>query len=112
LNEISDLESRECKALEKRDTIMLRRIWSRDFTFDEPQNEISISGKNPLPYYTSYIRFIENYSMVDDKIYTSGYELVQRLKMSGILEDPIRRNYFHVWTKKDGVWKLTTKTHN
>src|SRR5688572_18940675 len=46
--EISDLESLECKALLKRDTAMLKKLWARDFTLDESSGEILTNSGNPL----------------------------------------------------------------
>jgi hypothetical protein len=108
-NEIAILESRECQAVLKRDTLILKEIWVRDFTLDEPLNGL-VSGKNPLRYYTSLKRMIEKFSTVDSLVFTSGYELGQQLSISGKLEDPIKQTFFHTWAKKNGVWKLSTKT--
>ena len=108
-NEIANLEARECKAVLKRDTIVLKQIWKRDFTLDEPIGKL-VSGKNPLPFYTSLIRVIEKFSTTDNLAFASGYELGQQLSATGKLEDPIKQTFFHTWTKKNGIWKLSTKT--
>ena len=111
-NEIADLEGLECDALLKRDTAVLRRLWARDFTLDDPLNEL-VDGKNPLPYYVSYTRMVEKLTVIgDDMVYTSGKEFLQRLRTDGVVEDRVERKYFHAWTRKFGVWKLTTKRHN
>lgn len=111
-NEIADLEGLECNALLKRDTAILRKLWTRDFTLDDPLNEL-VDGKNPLPYYVSYTRMVEKLTVMgDDMVYTSGQEFLQRLRTDGIVEERVTRKYFHAWTRKFGVWKLTTKTHN
>lgn len=109
-SEITDLESRECTALLKRDTATLVRLWARDFTLDEPTNKLA-TGKNPLPYYVSFTRIVEKLGAFDNIVFTSGYELSQQLNLNGKLDDPIKRNYSHTWTKEFGVWKLTTNTH-
>ncbi|MEX2235315.1 MAG: hypothetical protein WD824_24340 [Cyclobacteriaceae bacterium] len=79
---------------------------------DDPLNEL-VDGKNPLPYYVSCARMIEKLTVMgDDIVYTSGKEYLQRLRTDGVVEDRLERKYFHAWTRKFGVWKLTTKTHN
>lgn len=106
--EISELESIECNALRKRDTTALRSIWLRDFTLDGPQNELHI-GKNPIPYYLSFTRVIEKFTIIDDVVYTSGYENAQRLKSDRNIDEVINQNYSHMWIRKFGAWKLATK---
>lgn len=106
--EISDMESTECKALLKRDTSALKNIWLRDFTLDEPQNELH-TGKNPIPYYVSLNRTIEKFTILDNVVYTSGHEYIQRLKSDGKIDEPINKEFSHMWTKKFGTWKLSTK---
>jgi hypothetical protein len=111
-NEIADLESMECTAILKRDTSTLKRLWTRDFTLDDLLNEMLVNGKNPLPYYTSYNRMVENFNSMGDIAFTSGYEFIQPLKANGKMENPVKRNYFHTWIRKNGIWQLSTKTHN
>src|SRR5690606_1111457 len=48
-NMISQLESQECTAILKQDTAVLRRFWGRDFTLNDPLNEV-VTGKTSLPY--------------------------------------------------------------
>lgn len=108
--EILELESQECKALLKRDTTALKNIWLRDFTLDEPQNELYL-GKNPIPYYVVIHRTIEKFIILDNTIYLSGYENTGRLKSDGKVEAPIVQKFTHVWTKKQFKWKLLNKTY-
>lgn len=107
--EIAELESREMKAVVKRDTLILSRIWARDFTLDEPLPEL-VSGKNSIPYYISLTRLICNLYQSDNTVFTSGYEMSQRLDAMGKIESPTKKYFFHTWTKLDGTWKMSTKT--
>jgi hypothetical protein len=106
--EISELEALECKAILKRDTMVLKKLWARDFTLDAPLNKV-IESKNTLPYYVSYKRIIENLNVIGDAVYSRGYEMVQHLKVNGKLEDPVKKSYFHVWKKQNGSWRLVSK---
>ena len=110
-SEITDLESRECVALLKRDTATLIRLWVRDFTLDEPTHGMA-TGKNLLPYYVSFVRIVENLGAFDDVVFTSGYESFQKLLPNGKLDETVKRNYAHTWTRKHGMYKLTTSTHD
>lgn len=105
--EISDLEAMECMALQKRDTATLRKLWIRDFTLDHP-NEL-VAGNNPIPYYVSYSRLVNNFSAFQNVVYTSGTDSFQQLNTNGKLENVINRNYSHTWTLIAGAWKLTSK---
>jgi len=108
-NEITDLESRECGAVKKRDTLVLIRLWARDFTLDKKQNEV-VYSKHALPNYMSLTRMIENLTVVDSStVFTSGYEMFQEIKDDWKVEPPAKRNYSHTWTRRNGLWKLTTK---
>jgi hypothetical protein len=107
--EISDMESSECDAILKRDTTALKNIWLRDFTLNDPQNEL-YHGKNTVPYYISINRTIEKFTILDNIVYTSGHENLQRLRDNGKVEEPLKRNFSHMWIRKFGKWKLSTKT--
>lgn len=109
-DEILEMESRECRALLKRDTTALKEIWLRDFTLDEPQNELHL-GKNTIPYYVGIHRTIEKVTILDTVIYISGHENVGLLKGDGKVVAPIFRQFNHAWTKKLFSWKLASKTY-
>jgi hypothetical protein len=109
-NQIIALESEECNALLKRDTIVLRRIWARDYSFDEQITGLA-NGKNALPYYTVMNRIVEKINPTDSVVFTSGIEYVQMLNTVEKLSDVTKRTFFHTWRKNYGVWKLTTNIH-
>ena len=108
-DKITDLESEECGALKNRDTMALVRIWARDFTQDGKQNKI-VDSKNGLPNYLSLHRMTEFISEIDSNtVYTSGYEIFREIKATEKFEEERTRKYFHIWTRRNGMWKLTTK---
>lgn len=108
--EIFEMEAMECKALLKRDTIVLKNLWERDFTANQPVNVV-VAGKNPLPYYVSYSRAVENFMIKGDLVYTSGHETFQQLRSDSRLEDPIKRIFYHTWIKKFSGWRLVAKSY-
>lgn len=108
--EISSLEEMESKALLNRDTLMLKKLWIRDFTKDIPENRAN--GKSALPHYLKLSRMIERVNVNGNSVFTSGYESYLILRPNVPLGDPIKRYYFHVWTKKNGQWKLISRSAN
>lgn len=58
---LAKAESVEIRALLKRDTVALKRIWLRDFTLDELHSKVQ-HDPNPLPHYLSLNRRIEKNS--------------------------------------------------
>lgn len=48
---------------------------------------------------------------MENVVYTSGFEFIQELKQNGKVDERVKRSFFHVWMKKNGSWKLSTKTH-
>lgn len=109
-NHIIALEYAECNALLKRDTIVLRRIWPRDYSLDERGIGLA-NGRNPLPYYTVLNRIIEKLNSTDTVVFTSGIEYVQMLNTDGKVNDVTTRRFFHAWRGRYGIWKLTTRLH-
>ena len=69
-----------------------------------------IDGHNVLPYYVAIQRVIEQLNVAGSMVFTSGYEVVQQLNSSGKLEEPVKQKFFHTWTNRYGIWKLSTKT--
>ena len=108
-NKIMDLESEECGALRNRDTLTLIKIWARDFTQDGKQNKV-VESKDGLPNYLSLHRMLESIAEMDSNtVYTSGYEVFREIKGTEKIEAERTRKYFHIWTRRHGLWKLTTK---
>lgn len=108
-NKIMDLESEECGAVRSRDTMTLIKIWARDFTQDGKQNKV-VESKNGLPNYLSLHRMAESITEIDSStVYTSGYEMFREIKGTEKIEAERTRKYFHIWTRRNGLWKLTTK---
>ena len=108
---IINLESDECEALRKRDQLALRRLWAKDFTIQQKQNKL-VTNDNPLPSYLSFGRMIEKITVVDSATaLVSGYEMYQEFT-TGVNTSPRTiQKFFHAWTKQNGFWKLSTKTH-
>jgi hypothetical protein len=106
--ELARAESIEIRALVERDTAVLKTIWMRDFTLDEPHNTVH-RDRNPLPQYLSLHRRIEKLTLVDDHAYVTGIEYAVHVSPDGKVNTLYTRNYSHMWVKKLFDWKLATK---
>lgn len=106
--EISQMEEKECNAVLKGNTTLLRSIWARDFTLDEPQNKVNAS-KNGLTTYLRFSRMIEQINDIGDTVFTSGYEeflpITEETKLTSV-----KRTFFHTWKKSGLQWRLVTNT--
>lgn len=106
-NEIVKLESRESAALKDRNTVVLKELWTRDFTLDKQQSEL-VEGSNALPNYMSVSRMIDRVTVIDNNtVSTCGTEYTQEVKEGKVVSS--ERKFFHTWTRGIYGWKLTTK---
>ena len=104
---IVGLEMRECDALKARDSIELMMLWVRDFTLDETQS--LVSNKGGIPFYIGLSRTIEKVTPIDSvTVMCTGIEF-QRQIGTYHTDTGEKKNFFHIWTKINGVWKLTTR---
>ncbi len=106
IERISLLESQECEALRKRDSLRLMTLWTRDFTLDETQS--LVSSKGGIPYYTALYRMVEEITPIDSvTVITTGIEYQQQI--GDFHTEEQKKKFFHIWTKQYGIWRLSTK---
>ena len=107
IEKIIELESQECDALKTRDSIQLMMLWARDFTLDETQS--LVSNKGGIPFYTSLYRMVEDVTPIDSvTVMCTGIEYQQQIGTYHSESDQ-KKKFFHIWTKVDGIWRLTTR---
>src|SRR5690606_21138740 len=100
--EIIDLEAKECDAILKRDTAALKQIRLKDVTLNQTRYGVMISHY-PWSYYASLSRSVENCNVAgSDKVYTSGWDHSQNVKLKGKLEEFVRRPFFQTYKRKNG----------
>ncbi len=104
-------ESMEIKAVVKHDTVALKRIWLRDFTFDEQHNKVH-HDRNLLPHYLSLHRRIEKIFVTGDHAYVSGTEYAVAIMEGSRVDSQVERKYSHLWVKELFGWKLASKSYN
>lgn len=108
--EIFRSEVAECNAMIKRDSEALMNIWLYDFSLEKQTNEL-LNSKTGLPFYARLIRLVENWNIVGELIFTSGTEKVVELKLNGAMGEEFSRQFAHIWIKKAGVFKLSSKSY-
>jgi hypothetical protein len=110
-SQIFNQEVIERKAMMDRDESTLKNVWERDFSLSDTKTNELMSSQSGLSFYASLTRVVEKCNPVGDLVFTSGFEQVRKLKPNGQLDEEFKRNFFHTWTKKDGVWKLSIKAY-
>lgn len=108
VKEIQMLEERESKALQRRDTTELKKLWARDFTADIPANKV-VADKTGLAYYELYMRIVEHVDVRDDKVYSNGTEFIRAMDDRTKTIKEVHKKYMHVWQNGLGGWKLISK---
>jgi len=108
---LAKAESVEIRALLKRDTVALKRIWLRDFTLDELHSKVQ-HDPNPLPHYLSLNRRIEKILITGDHAYVSGIEYAVQVKEGNSVDTQVARKYTHLWIKELFGWRLATKNYD
>lgn len=116
---IRALEQKEVNAVVVKDTAALSKMWSKDFTVNNPFNKIVKAGKTTVDRpvindlnYTSFERNIEHVMIKGDVAITMGNELVVEKGEGGKTGRTIKRRYTHIWMQEGNEWKMTARHAN
>lgn len=113
--EIRNLEQQEVQAVLQKDTVMLLKLWAKDYVVNAPDNMVNFAGKTTLdrPVLTrarvAFTREIEHVIIRGDVVFTMGSETVVP---GGKQVQPVKRRYTNIWMKQNGIWKLTARHAN
>lgn len=113
-SEIRNLEQQEVEAILKKDTVMLLKLWDKDFVVNAPDNMINFAGKTTLDRpvlkrpRVSFTREVEHVIIRDDVVFSMGSETV----ISASALPPVKRRYTNIWMKQNGTWKLMARHAN
>ncbi len=117
-NEIRNLEQSEVKAVLEKDSVMLLKLWDKDYVVNSPDNVVVFPGKSTLDrpvlkrskiYFT---REVEQIIIKGDVVFSMGNETVTPLSDDNIAGETIKRRYTNIWMKKEGIWKLVARHAN
>ncbi|MEP6712290.1 MAG: nuclear transport factor 2 family protein [Ferruginibacter sp.] len=117
-NEIRNLEQSEVKAVLEKDSVMLLRLWDKDYVVNSPDNVVVFPGKSTLDRPVlkkskiSFTREVEQIIIKGDVIFSMGNETVTPLGDDKISGQIIKRRYTNIWMKREGLWKLVARHAN
>jgi ketosteroid isomerase-like protein len=112
--EIRNLEQLEVQAVLQKDTVMLLKLWAKDYVVNAPDNMINFASKNTLDRpvlkrpRVSFTRSVEQVIIRGDVVMAMGSETVVP---SGD-QQPVKRRYTNIWMKQEGMWKLIGRHAN
>jgi ketosteroid isomerase-like protein len=114
---LRQLEDQERIAVLEGDSASLERVWSEDFTVNNPMNRISPDRTAVLDLvrrgalrYSSFDRRIEQLRVLGDLAIVMGAETVQPVAKPPV--PPVQRRFTHVWRKEAGNWRLLARHAN
>jgi ketosteroid isomerase-like protein len=116
-SEIRNLEQQEVQAVLKKDTVMLLKLWDKDYIVNAPDNMINFAGKTTLDRpvlkrpRVSFTRDVEQIIIRGDVVFAMGSETVVPGDQTQA-QQPVKRRYTNIWMKKDGMWKLMARHAN
>ncbi len=116
--EIKRLEQAEVKATLDRDTMMLRKIWDKNFVVHNPEGKIILSKTNSVDrpvlqaQRVSFTREVEQITINGDAVISMGKEVVVPAGDNADAGQTIVRRYTNIWMKKDGSWRLIARHAN
>lgn len=116
---IRRLDAAEANGLLRRDSTLLKRIWSPDFTVNNPRNSISHGSdavvaliRNGTIDYASFVREIETMLFHGNTVIVMGSEIIMPVRNAPFAGQTVRRRFTHFWMLRDGEWRLVARHAN
>lgn len=116
---IRALEKKEAEAVLVKDTATLGKMWSKDFTVNNPFNKIAKPGKTIVDrpvindlHYASFDRNIEHVLVKGNVAIVMGNEVVVEKGEKGKAGRTIKRRFTNIWIKEGDEWKQTARHAN
>lgn len=113
------LDQQTLQAVLKKDTTTLLKLWSHDYTVNNPMNGIAKGGRNTLDRpvmnqleYVSFVRNTEHVMVKGDVVILMGNEVVVPKASDGAAGQTINRRFTNIWQKQGGEWKLIARHAN
>lgn len=116
--EIKKLEQMEVRAVLTKDTVMLKKLWDKDYVVNNPDNKVVLANANPLDRpvltkaRTSFTREVEHITVRGDIVFSMGNETVVPAGDLPKLGQTVKRRYTNIWMKVNGDWKLVARHAN
>lgn len=115
-SEIRNLEQQEVEAILKKDTVMLLKLWDKDYVVNAPDNLVNFAGKTTLDRpvvkrpRVSFTRHVEHVIVRGNVVFAMGSETV--VPAGDRAQQPVKRRYTNIWMKQNGLWKLMARHAN
>lgn len=117
-NEIRNLEQAEVKAVLEKDSVMLLKLWDKDYVVNSPDNVVVFPGKSTLDRPVlkrskiSFTREVEQIIIKGDVVFSMGNETVMPSADDKSTGQTIKRRYTNIWMKQGDMWKLVARHAN
>ena len=116
--EINNLEQIEVQAILGKDTMILKKLWDKDYVVNNPENKRVLAKPNSVDrpvlqrQRTSFTRQVEKIVVNGNIAISMGKETVVSTDNTQKSEQTMERRYTNIWAKKDGSWKLIARHAN
>jgi hypothetical protein len=116
--EIRALEKAEVSAILAKDSVMLLKLWDKNYTVNSPDNVIVIPGKSTLDRpvlkraRTSFTRDVELVILKGKFAVSMGSETVVPADEPSALGQIVKRRFTNIWEKQQDGWKLVARHAN
>ena len=112
--EIRKLDAAQADAVLRGDLAALDKLWSEDFTVNNPFNEIGKGDRirSGALTYSSFVRVPESIQIHKNTVIVMGRETVVPKGNSPDAGKTINRRYTHIWMKREGKWRLVARHAN
>jgi ketosteroid isomerase-like protein len=109
--EIRRLDLAHADAVLRGDLAAMDKLWTKDFTVNNPFNEIDKADRirTGAVTYSSFIREAESVLIHGDTVIVMGREIVVPKGDSPDAGKTINRRYTNIWMKRDGKWRLVAR---
>lgn len=116
--EIKALEQAEVKAVLEKDSVMLMKLWDKNFVVNNPDNRVVFAGNSTLDRPVMrhsrvfFSREVEHVIVKGDIVFSMGSETLIPSGENNLGGQTIRRRYTNVWIRENGSWKLMARHAN
>jgi ketosteroid isomerase-like protein len=115
---IRSLEQQEVEAILKKDSVVLLKLWDKNYVVNSPDNVVVFAGKTALDRpvmarsRTSFTRDIEQVIVRGDFAFSMGSETVMPSGEGTGSNPVVKRRFTNFWEKGESGWRLVARHAN
>lgn len=116
--EIRRLEQMEVQAILSKDTLVLSKLWDKNYIVNSPDNVIVLPGKTVVDRpvlkksRTAFTREVELIIIRENTAFSMGNETLIPSGDQPLTGQMVKRRYTNIWMKYDGEWRLVARHAN